>query len=250
LTRDDPPMQSDWETVLSAAAFVRRIVPDAILATVPATSSVDERLYDVDEKMIADLKRRYAIILTDLERVSGWKTAGKGRIGRIYANFQGVETGIFDLARAAPLETTLEKGPWGEIAVPTLTEMLRIKAWLVISRNATRDYLDAAALAERLGLKAAVRALSTLDGLYPQTNRASALQQAAKQLASPRPFDLADGYLSPYRVIEPPEVRWIDVQQRCRGLAADLMLALERAVEKPTVNTPNALNGATQGRES
>jgi len=32
--------------------------------------------------------------------------------------------------------------PAGPIRVPTLPEMLRVKAWLVLRRNATRDYLD------------------------------------------------------------------------------------------------------------
>jgi hypothetical protein len=227
LTRDDAPTQSDWETVLSVAAFVRRIVPDAILADDPAASSADERLDDADEKVIEDLNRRFATVMTDLERISGWKADGKGRIRRTYANFVGVETEIFDQARTAPLETTVETGPWGEIAVPTLAEMLRIKAWLVISRNAMSDYRDVAALAERLGCEAAVLALSTLDDLYPQSNGASALQQAARQLAEPRPFFHVVDPESVPLVVQPRWNEWTFVEKRCLALAVDLMLALE-----------------------
>lgn len=216
LTRDDIRSESDWEAVLSAAAFVPHVVPDAILA--------DERLSNNEN--ILELKRRFASVLAHLERVSGWKVGGDGRIRRTLANFQGVETEIFDQARTAPLEITVEKGPWEEIVVPTLGEMLRIKAWLVISRNAARDYRDTAALADRLGLSASLAALSTLDELYPQSNGASALQQLARQLAEPRPFfHLIDSESAP-RVVQPRWNEWTFVEKRCRALAVDLMLAL------------------------
>jgi len=53
--------------------------------------------------------------------------------------------------------------------------MLRIKAVLILKRNATRDYLDFAALADRLGEEDAVMALSSFDSIYPQPNGESAL---------------------------------------------------------------------------
>lgn len=41
------------------------------------------------------------------------------------------------------------------VRVPTREEITRIKAWLCLIRNATRDYVDVAALANRLGPEAA-----------------------------------------------------------------------------------------------
>ncbi len=71
--------------------------------------------------------------------------------------------GIRQLIRAEPLETI----EIGGIRVPTLAEMLRIKGWLVITRNALGDYLDYCALAERLG-HGFESAMERMYALYPQ----------------------------------------------------------------------------------
>lgn len=56
--------------------------------------------------------------------------------------------------------------------MPTLPEMLRIKAYLVVQRNATRDYLDTVALADRLGVGEAVAVLSGIDDYYADRSNA------------------------------------------------------------------------------
>ncbi len=80
-----------------------------------------------------------------------------------------------------------------------------------MTRNATRDYIDFVALADRIeqagGTHAVVGALSPMDRLYPQTNGTSVGLQLAKQLAQPQPKDLGDGDLSDYRLIAD---RWMD----------------------------------------
>ena len=55
------------------------------------------------------------------------------------------------LIRDQPLETRDINVSGVCLVVPAEPEMLRIKAVLILKRNATRDYLDFAALAERLG---------------------------------------------------------------------------------------------------
>jgi hypothetical protein len=182
----------------------------------------------VNKRVTEEVGERFAAVMTDLKHVSGWEAARADPIALGLENLAGIETTVRDQVRSAPLETTVEFGSWGEITVPTLAEMLRIKAWLVISRNATRDYIDAEALAHKLGFEGALRALSTLDDLYPQTNGSSVFQQLVRQLAAPRPFDLPVGHVSLYRIIEPLRSGWPDVQRRCRRLAADLMLSFER----------------------
>jgi len=63
----------------------------------------------------------------------------------------GIETGVRQLIRDQPLETRDINTGGVCLVVPAEPEMLRIKAVLILKRNATRDYLDFAALAERLG---------------------------------------------------------------------------------------------------
>jgi hypothetical protein len=58
------------------------------------------------------------------------------------------------------LETISIKAPGGRaLEVPTIEEMLRIKTFLVVERNATRDYLDVAALSHHLGMARSVRVI-------------------------------------------------------------------------------------------
>ena len=65
----------------------------------------------------------------------------------ILGRLTGVLTGIRQLRRTRPLETE----EIGGLRVPTLGEMLRIKAWLLATRHTVRDYLDTVVLCERLG---------------------------------------------------------------------------------------------------
>lgn len=65
------------------------------------------------------------------------------------------------------LDTTeIEIADGRRINVPTAEEMLRIKAFLVVDRNATRDYLDVAALSHHLGARKSAAALEPLSELY------------------------------------------------------------------------------------
>lgn len=103
----------------------------------------------------------------------------------IFGSLDGIETGVRQLIRQAPLETTKVTLLGEEVTLPTLPEMLRIKAILILKRNATRDYLDFAALADALGPEGAGAALSRLDELYPQDSGQSALQQLLVQISAP-----------------------------------------------------------------
>jgi hypothetical protein len=98
-----------------------------------------------------------------------------------------------------PLETTTLTVKDRKIRIPTSAEILRIKGVLILKRNATRDYLDFAALANHLGPTKTISALKPLDNLYPQPNKASTLQQLQIQLADPQPFDLEETNLKEYK---------------------------------------------------
>jgi hypothetical protein len=162
-------------------------------------------------------------VLEDLEALSGWVTNRVQPPVLILGRFDGVETGIRQLRRAAPLETEVIAG----IKVPTLAEMLRIKAWLVVTRNALRDYVDVVALADAAKPNQ-VEALSKLDELYPQAGNETVVRQLTKQLAEPKPYDLASGeeQLTRYRDLVPPWDRWSYVESRSAVLANELARTL------------------------
>ena len=118
------------------------------------------------------------------------------------------------------------KVPTGTIRIPTLPEMLRVKAWLILRRNATRDYLDTVALAERLGGDQARAVVADLDAYYEDQLGAGARRiatQLAKQLAEPAPYDLSDVDLREYRRLEKRWQDWDNVARACEALAIAML---------------------------
>ena len=177
----------DWERVLSAAARRQEIIPQAVL--------------------------------TQLESVAGWQTARVARPVMILGSLDGIETGVRQLTRRRPLETTSVTAHGVAVTIPTPAEILRVKGVLILRRNATRDYLDFAALADRLGAEATASALAPFDELYPQDNGESALQQLQAQLANPLPHDLEGTNLLEYKNLAPRWHDWQAVKDVCAQAA-------------------------------
>jgi hypothetical protein len=215
MPKEDLP---DWELVLSAAAHLQEIVPEAVLVGGTASALHAGHRFSRDaDHVVIDLAARFDEVLRQLESVAGWKTARVQRPVQILGSLDGIETGIRQLIREAPLETMAVDFHGRSIRVPTKAEILRIKAALILKRNATRDYLDFVALADQLGAGETARALRDFDSLYPQPNGESALQQLQIQLANPLPFDLEATRLSEYKNLAP---RWQDWENVRRAAAA------------------------------
>ncbi|MDX9866120.1 MAG: hypothetical protein RBT34_15055, partial [Anaerolineaceae bacterium] len=139
----------EWEEVLSSAAHLQRILPDSVLVGGTAASVYAAHRLSTDaDHVLTDLKQRFDDVLVELESVAGWKTARVRRPVLILGSLDGIETGIRQLIRDVPLETAEIEHKGEKITVPTESEILRIKAVLILKRNATRDYLDFVALAD------------------------------------------------------------------------------------------------------
>lgn len=64
-----------------------------------------------------------------------------------------IEAGVRQLIRGRPRETAEIVLPGGRpLRVPTAAETLRVKAFLIVGGNQTRDYLDVAALSSQYGI--------------------------------------------------------------------------------------------------
>lgn len=105
----------------------------------------------------------------------------------------------------------------------TSQEKLRVKAYLIVRRNTTRDYIDFVALFDHLGVSRAVEALRSLDRLYPQESGTTVSQQLALQLAEPKPWDLSQTDLHKYKSLQPPYTDWNEVQRRALTAGKKLM---------------------------
>ena len=226
----------DWERVLSSAAHLQRILPDAVLVGGTASALYAEhRLSTGVDHVLTNLRHRFDEVLAELESVAGWKTARIRRPVQILGSLDGIDTGVRQLLRDEPLETTQIECFGHKLTVPTEAEILRIKAVLILKRNATRDYLDFVALADHMGEEKFVEALRQFDRLYPQPNEESALQQLQIQLAKPLPYDLEGFHLAEYKHLDPRWHDWMTVQAACTNcgtLIFDRITGLEESNER------------------
>lgn len=213
----------EWDRVLSAAAHLQRIFPDAVLVGGTASALAAKHRISLDaDHVLIDLRRRFDRVLAQLESVAGWRTARVQRPVQILGSLDGIETGIRQLIRESPLETKKTNYRGLSITVPTDAEMLRIKAVLILKRNATRDYLDFVAMQDRLKEAAVTEAMRSFDRLYPQPSGESALQQLLAQLAEPRPYDLEEMRLSEYKHLARRWHDWNVVRATCASCAVIL----------------------------
>lgn len=211
----------EWERLLSTQALFQSEFPESVLVGGTAVALHAGHRVSMDaDYVLPDLKQRFAEILHKVEEESGWRTNRLEPPVLILGHFQGVRTGIRQLIRTAPLETTLVRG----LRVPTPAEILRIKAYLIVRRNATRDYIDFVALFDHLGVSRTIEALYSLDALYPQDSGATVTQQLAIQLAEPKPWDLAATDLSAYKSLQMPYTDWLEVKRRAFSAGQKLIV--------------------------
>jgi hypothetical protein len=223
---------------LAAAARLEALIPDAVLVggTAAALHAAHRVSLD-DDHDVTDLRGRFDAVLAALEETAGWVTARVQRPVLILGRLDGIETGIRNLIRSKPFE--IEEVPAGghKLRVPTLEGIARIKAWLCLMRNATRDYLDFAALADRLGEERASRVVAGMDEYYTDQQGPGGRRiatQVAKRLSEPRPDDLTDVDLRTYRRLERRLKDWGAVTDACRRVAVRV---LDRFAEEPSRST-------------
>jgi hypothetical protein len=178
------------------------------------------------DHVIKDLGKNYDKALTALEPIVGWRTKRRVRGKMVLGELHGIDAGLRNQKRSAPLETTTIKLRGGrQLELPTVEEMLRIKAYLVVERNATRDYLDVAALSDYMGIAKSVAALQSMNELYREFagEGGDMLTTVVVKLTNPDPYDLTDLDLSEYKGIVAPWNDWRTVEKQCRALAVALL---------------------------
>jgi hypothetical protein len=248
-----PPAKplSEWDRILTAAAHLQELLPDAVLVGGTATAIHAEHRLSADaDHVLRDLSSRFDDVLAQLESVAGWKTARVRRPVQILGSLDGIETGVRQLIRNDPLETEQVSVGNHTITVPTKAEMLRIKAVLILKRNATRDYIDFVAIHDRLGIKGTLAAMGSFDRLYPQPNGESPTQQLVVQLSSPLPFDLAQTDLSEFKKLSSRWQDWSVIRKACIECALQLAPTLKLpTLRKELSRSPGAVRGMRKTKE-
>lgn len=215
---------TDWETLLRAAAEIQQIIPKAVLVggTAAAIHAKHRFSFDADH-VLPDLEENFQALLDVIESNQDWHTQRVLPPKLILGRFKGVETGLRQLIRKKPLETVEMVLGQKKIVVPTAEEMLRIKGWLALIRNALRDYIDLAALSLHLGEKRSIAALGSFDDCYKDIYRKDEvlpLLQLARQLAEPVPYDLGDIDIANYKGIVQPWDTWENIRKQCEEISS------------------------------
>ena len=214
--------------VLESAARLQELVPDAVLVggSAAALYAGHRDSFDHDH-VLTDLRDRFDVVLDALESEGEWVT-NRVRPGKIILGRLGdIEAGVRQMIRARPLETAEVRLPSGRaLRVPTAEETLRIKAFLIVRRNQTRDYLDVAALADRYGIAASADVLAGLDEYYVDQHGHGhgVAAQVARQLAEPSPADVSvTKQLGSYRNLTTRWTDWEQVRSVCAEIAAAMV---------------------------
>lgn len=183
----------------------------------------------MDAPTLADLRDRFDVVLEAVERTDGWVTnrVTPGKI--ILGELGDIEAGVRQMIRRRPLEVAEVELPSGRrLRVPTFDEILRVKAFLIVRRNQTRDFLHVAALADRGGIDHAAAVLADLDAYYADQrgDGDGVASQVARQLAEPRPADARTRReLVRYERLDPRWHDWKAVVAVCEAVTESMVVA-------------------------
>ena len=213
--------------LLESAAHLQRLVPGAVLVGGSAAILyADHRESRDHDPVVSDLADRFEMVLEAVEEDEGWATnrVTPGKV--ILGNLDGIEAGVRQMIRKTPLEVTAVSVPsGGEVTVPTVEETLRIKAFLIVRRNQTRDYLDLAALSDQVGVEPAAEVLSGIDDYYADQydSDEGIASQLVRQLSDPQPADSAViDQLPSYRRLRKRWSDWDAVTEVLGAVAAEM----------------------------
>ena len=211
---------TEFERVLEQGREAQRHFQDLGLVAVGGTAVAAHCRHrislDVD-LVTPHLRDRYEEIVARLEHWEGWTTARRNPPVLILGRRAGVDLGLRQRRRQEPLRTVELNG----LVVPTPAEILRVKAFLLGERRATRDYVDVAALIHLLRDSGAVASLRYLNLLYPVTGSLSTVSRFAEGCEA-QPLDLEQTPLDTYKGLKAPYTDWAYVAETCRRVSRSL----------------------------
>jgi heme transporter len=248
---------ADLRIVLKSAARLKHLVPDAITVADPLaftgcgrsgelrgqvkggddpTSAVAHELaaagapvgangHSVARKFVGGLSHRNGTgramprTVRPVHPVTLWR-------GRLSVALDALETDAEidhpQFERRSPVETTHVQLPTGDrLQIPTGAETLRLKGYLIMSRNSSRDYTEFAELVDTMEPETAALVLAGMDRYYccQSSRRQWIATQLVRRLADPHPTDLDDEHWPG----PDAQADWEKVRQRCLAVAVAML---------------------------
>jgi RND superfamily putative drug exporter len=124
--------------------------------------------------------------------------------------------------RQSPMETTNVQLPTGDrLQIPTGAETLRLKSYLVMCRNTTKDFAEFAELVDSMETHSAAVVLASMDRYYcgDRSRKQWVATQLVRRLADPQPSDEHDTRMSGPEA----EAEWAKVRERCLSVAVAML---------------------------
>ena len=213
----------EFSDVLAAGVRAQQLVPGAIAVGGTAAALYAKHRYSCDtDHLLSDLSSHFQEVRESLEKDSHWKTARVQPPVLILGNIDGVEVGFRQARRKSRIDVRIENTAAGPLTVPTLDEMIGMKAYMAYSRNATRDFVDFAALAEVAGAEATLQSLVKSGERYGHLQQTSVDLGIAGCLTDPRPYDLSSVDLARYKGLVAQWREWASVVSACNRIGASL----------------------------
>ncbi|MBV8929451.1 MAG: MMPL family transporter [Mycobacteriaceae bacterium] len=209
---------SDVRMVVKSAAKFKHLAPDAICVADPLAFSGCTAKGNGHGLLGGSGRKRMPWTGRGVHPVTMWR-------GRLSVALEALGVGSHDTAlaveRRSPLETTNVQLPTGDrLQIPTGAETLRMKGFLLMCRNSSRDYAEFADLVESMDTQTVAAVLAGMDKYYcgQQPRNQWVATQLLRRLADPRPSldDDASAELD-------PDVDWSQVRQRCLAVAVAML---------------------------
>lgn len=221
-----------WRAVLAAGVRAQQLVPGSVAVGGTAAALYAHHRYSEDtDHLVAGLRERFDEVRDRLDLDKEWKTARLQPPVLILRSIAGVQVGFRQPWRKDAIETSIVETEGGALVVPTLCELIAMKAYLLYSRNALRDYLDFAALASCAKDDEVLRCLMKTHEQYGHLQSGSVPLEIAKRLSDPSPFDLSSIDLADYKGVAAEWRSWDRVRAVCLHFGASLAQRLVLAGE-------------------
>ncbi|UXA18324.1 MMPL family transporter [Mycobacterium sp. SMC-4] len=226
------PSGADLRTVVKSAAKLKTLVPQAITVADPLAFSgcqpcgklVPGRLRS-EGRVPATIGNRAHGKTVAVKLPKHPVTMWRGRLDVALDALRVADTTTDAdrlLTRRAPLETTHVLLPTGDrLQIPTGAETLRLKGFLMMQRNSSRDYAEFSDLIDSMDVQTAAEVLAGMDRYYcgqPARDHWVATQMV-RRLADPAPADGPDLATSGADA----EAQWAKVRQRCLSVAVAML---------------------------
>lgn len=225
-----PDEQKEWNEIIIAGIKAQELIEGSIaVGGTAAALYAKHRISRDTDHLLMSLKENFDEVLEKLSQSPEWKLARTKKPVLILGSINEVEVGFRQSKRTKRIETTVIETDYGKIVVPTLDELIGMKAYLAYSRNATRDYLDFAALSEYMTEREVLDSLLKLDERYGDLQITSVGLEVAKALTEAAPFDLDAIDLSKYKTLAADWQSWGKIEETCNrfgGLLGEKLIGV------------------------